>query len=49
MMTEIKRYAYEQAYLEDTISLIRHCEKKGDLATGYRKPLNNILSSNIKL
>ena len=34
-LTEMKKYAYEQAYIEDSITSIRHCGKKGDSATGY--------------
>ena len=34
-LTEMKKYAYEQAYIEDSITSIRHCVKKGDSATGY--------------
>ena len=34
-IVEMKKFAYKQAWLEDSISVIRHCEKKGDPTTGY--------------
>ena len=34
-ITEMRKFAYGQAYLEDSISLIRRLEKKGGPAKGY--------------
>jgi hypothetical protein len=34
-MTEMKQYSYKLAQLEDSISLIRHCEKRDETTIGY--------------